>query len=169
MDLLLAARHIYIIGLYLSHSLALNLFYPLRVMGLDCVLLQPDSVEFVPHLAGIYEGDVLFAISNARYARDTLKSIEIAQDSGAAIVTLTDSRLSPAAKRSDVAFVIPAKLWFYSNSVVPFTLSNALSAALFHRLGDRIQGERHASSACSSIFRRFWRKIDREVWVLAGC
>ena len=140
-DLLLAARRIQIIGLYLSHSLALNLFYPLRFMGLDCVLLQPESVEFERHLAGISEGDVLFAISNARYARATLQSIEIAKDSGAAIVTLTDSLLSPAAGRSDVAFVIPAKLWFYSNSVVPFTLLNALSAALLLRLDNKSTDE----------------------------
>ena len=140
-DLLLAARSIQIMGLYLAHSLALNLFYPLRSMGLDCVLLQPESVEFERHLAGISEGDVLFAISNARYARATLQSIEIAKDAGAAVVTLTDSLLSPAAARSDVAFVIPAKLWFYSNSVAPFTLLNALSAALLLRLDNGSPGE----------------------------
>lgn len=135
-DLLTDAHAIYIMGLYLSKSLALNLFYPLSLTRTGIHLLEPDTTGFTRQLAGLTERDVFFAISNIRYARPTLACIEYAKSMGATVITLTDSPFSPPARRSDLVFVIPARLWFYANSVVPFTLLNALSATLVLRFAD---------------------------------
>src|SRR5690606_31340480 len=134
--LLTEAKAVYIMGLYLSKSLALNLFYPLSLTRPEIHLLEPDTTGFTRQLARMNAGDVLFAISNIRYARPTLRCIEYAREVGASVITLTDSPFSPPAKRSNLVFVIPARLWFYANSVVPFTLLNALSAALVLHFAD---------------------------------
>lgn len=158
-QLLVSATHIGIIGLYLSKSLALNLFYPLTLMRAGCLLLEPETTAFARDLSSLKAGDVLFAISNTRYARVTLQSMEQARETGAAVIALTDSPLSPAAKRADLSLVVPPKLWFYGNSVVPSTLLNALCASLLlHHSGS----EREDLNVANQMFKRFNTFMDSD-------
>ncbi|MBK8028033.1 MAG: MurR/RpiR family transcriptional regulator [Chloroflexi bacterium] len=155
--LLVSAQRVGIVGLYLSKSLALNLYYPLTLMRSGCLLLEPEATSFVRDLGTLTAGDVLFAISNTRYARVTLQSMEQARAAGATVIALTDSLLSPAAKRADLSLVVPPKLWFYGNSVVPSTLLNALCASLLlHHSG----GPSQEINVANQIFTRFNTFID---------
>ncbi|MBZ0287111.1 MAG: MurR/RpiR family transcriptional regulator, partial [Anaerolineae bacterium] len=74
--LLTNAQRIGIIGMYLSKSLAMNLYYPLTFMRKGCVLIEPETAGFVRDLISLKRHDVLFAISNTRYARVTLQCMD---------------------------------------------------------------------------------------------
>jgi DNA-binding MurR/RpiR family transcriptional regulator len=132
-DLLVGARSVAIIGLHLSKAIALNFLYPLRLLRQSVSLLEPDTIDYIRILAALDENDVLFTISNNLYSREALRCMEYARDVGATVITLTDSPIGPPARRADLALVIPAGLWFYGNSAVPFTVLNALCAAIMLR------------------------------------
>lgn len=132
-DLLVGARAVAVMGLHLSKAIALNFLYPLRLLRNEVSLLEPESIDYIRHLAHLNPQDVLFTVSNNLYSRETLKCMEYARDVGATVITLTDSPIGPPARRADLALVIPAGLWFYGNSAVPFTVLNALCAAVMVR------------------------------------
>ncbi|MBK8021993.1 MAG: MurR/RpiR family transcriptional regulator [Chloroflexi bacterium] len=156
-DLLASAPRLGIIGMYLSKSLALNLYYPLMLIRTGCFLLEPEATGFARDLGSLTAGDALFTISNTRYSRVTLQSMDHAREAGATVITLTDNPLSPPAKRADVVFVIPAKLWFYGNSVVPSTFLNALCAAVLVKPSNRQHDD---AAAAARLFERFNTFVD---------
>lgn len=138
-NLLAAARKIYIIGLRASTPLALHLSIPLRLVRNNCVMLSYNSANALSdQLEELSSEDVLFAITYSRYTRDTLNTMDYARGVGAKVIALTDNPLSPAATRADRIFVIPFRLWLYSNAAAPYVLLNALFTALFLRFGDHV-------------------------------
>ncbi len=85
------------------------------------------------------EGDVLFSICFGRYMRDTLACMDHARRVNATVITVTDTPLSPAAKRADLAFVIRYGVWFYGASTALFSLLNALMMSVLLRQGASAQ------------------------------
>jgi DNA-binding MurR/RpiR family transcriptional regulator len=136
-DMLAAARRIYIVGLRSSTALALHLGIPLRLIRSNCHVVTYDSANGLSSpLEELGDEDVLFAITYSRYSRDTLNTMQYARSVGAKVIALTDSPLSPAATQADRVFVIPFRLWLYGNAAAPYVLLNALFTALFLRFGD---------------------------------
>ena len=132
-NLLINASTVYVIGLRSSASLALNFSIGLRQIRPNCTLLRPDFGDLVDQVAAIAEGDVLFSICFGRYMRDTLYCMDHARQAGAKVIAVTDTPLSPAAKRADLIFVVRHGVWFYGASASLFSLFNALIAALLLR------------------------------------
>jgi DNA-binding MurR/RpiR family transcriptional regulator len=56
--------------------------------------------------------------------------MDVAKHRKASIITVTDTHVSPAAKRSDVPLVIPYRLKMYGNSVAVFALLDSLLGTL---------------------------------------
>lgn len=138
-DMLASARHIYIIGLRASSPLALHLSIPMRLIRHNCTLVAYHSADGLSNqLESLGEGDVLFAITYSRYARDTLNVMDYARSVGAKVIALTDNPISPAATRADRIFVVPFRMWLYANAAAPYVLLNAIFSALFLRFGDRV-------------------------------
>lgn len=138
-DMLASARHIYILGLRASTPLALHLSIPMRLIRHNCTLLTyQGATGLSDQLEGLGEGDVLFAVTYSRYARDTLNVMDYARSVGAKVIALTDNPISPAATRADRIFVVPFRMWLYANAAAPYVLLNAIFSALFLRFGDRV-------------------------------
>lgn len=138
-DMLATARRIYVVGLRASTPLAMHLAIPLRLIRPNCTIISYNSADgLVDQLEALGEGDVLFAITYSRYARDTINVMDYARTVGAKIVVLTDNPISPAATRADRVFVVPFRVWLYSNAAAPYVLLNAIFSALFLRFGDRV-------------------------------
>ena len=93
-------------------------------------MLRPDFGDLVDQVASIGEGDVLFSICFGRYMRETLTCMDYARKMKATVITVTDTPLSPAAKRADLAFVVRYGVWFYGASTALFSLLNALMMAV---------------------------------------
>src|SRR5664279_1817016 len=131
-EMLVAARRIYVLGLRASAPLALHFAIPLRLIRNNCSLLAYSSANGLSdQLEEMSDQDVLFAITYSRYTRDTLNTMDYARSVGAKVIALTDNPLSPAAIRADRVFVIPFRVWLHGNAAAPYVLLNALFSALF--------------------------------------
>ncbi len=128
-----AARRIYIIGMRNSLPLALNFAVLLRYIRPDVRVLEPGRQTLADQLEELGENDVLFSIAYGRYVRDTLRCMDYARTVSAKVIALTDSTLSPAAKRADLALIVPFRLWSFGNSLASFAVLNAIFGALFLR------------------------------------
>lgn len=138
-DMLDEANHIFIIGLGASFPIALTFGSFLRYVRPNTTVLTPGIDPIAAQLAPLDEGDLIFSICFARYTRETLTTMEYGKRKGAKVVTVTDSDLSPAAKRADWSLVMPYRLRLYGNSIGPFALLDALLGALSLRYPEATQ------------------------------
>jgi DNA-binding MurR/RpiR family transcriptional regulator len=81
------------------------------------------------NIFGIARDDALLAMSVAPYARDALRAAEIAADARATIVALTDSTLSPLARRADHVLVCATDTpsFFHSLTAASATVETLLA------------------------------------------
>jgi DNA-binding MurR/RpiR family transcriptional regulator len=132
-EMLERGQKIYVLGLRGSLPLAMTFVFLLRHVRTDCYLLEPGVQDLADQLVNMTRADLLFTISYSRYANDTIRCMEYARQVGTPIITLTDSPVSPAAKRADLAFVLLFRMYLYRNTSTPMVLLNALAAALSAR------------------------------------
>ncbi|QPC83319.1 MurR/RpiR family transcriptional regulator [Phototrophicus methaneseepsis] len=139
-DMIDAAEKVYILGLRNSLPLALNFGMLLRYVKTSSVL-EPNTRTIPDQLEALQPEDLLFTITYSRYARETLTAMEYAQSIGSKVITMTDSTLSPGAKRADLALIVPFRLWLYGNSLASYAVLNALFGALLVRHTDEAQNK----------------------------
>jgi len=180
-DMLDSARRVYIIGLRGSAGLAQNFGLGLQQVRADCFILRPSIGDLADQLMGISDDDLLVAISYGRfflrpslngeqeldeqldttpyinYSRETICCMDYSRESGARILAVTDHILSPAAKRADVALVVPIYIWFYMMSAAPFSLLSALLVALAMRHEDQARDRLEQRRA---VIRRHFRFFE---------
>ncbi len=95
-DIILAAKHIYIIGLRSCRPLAQFLHFYLNMIRGDVNLLESTSTsETFEQMLRINEKDAVIGISFPRYSMRTLKAMEMANDKNAKVITITDTIHSP--------------------------------------------------------------------------
>jgi len=138
-DMLDDAKQVFIIGLGASFPIALTFGSFLRYVRPGTIVLTPGIDPIPAQLAPLEEGDLVFSICFARYTRETLTTMEYGRRNGAKVITVTDTDLSPAAKRADLSLVIPYRIRFYGNSIAPFALLDALLGALSLRYPEATQ------------------------------
>lgn len=96
-DALNAARRVYVIGLRKCFPVAYFLHYCLRLLRTDVRLITDLAGTLVDELQDIGPADALVAISYDPYTRATVQAAAVARESGAAVIAITDSRVSPLA------------------------------------------------------------------------
>ncbi len=126
------AKKIYILGIRSSAALASFLGFYFNLMFENVKLIHTNSVsEIFEQLIGISEGDVAIGISFPRYSRRTVKAMEYAKKSGAKVIAITDSNLSPLNKTADFSLIARSDMASFVDSLVaPLSLINALIVAL---------------------------------------
>ena len=129
-DMLDKASHVYIIGLGASFPLALNFGIFLRYIRPDTTVLTPGIDPIPAQLTPLKKGDLIFSLCFARYTRETLTVMDVGRQREASVITVTDSHVSPAAKRADIAMVIPFRLRLFGNTVALFALLDAILGAV---------------------------------------
>jgi DNA-binding MurR/RpiR family transcriptional regulator len=129
-DRLITARGVYVIGLRSSAPIARLLGTALHQMRPNSTLLEPGTGDLVDQIFEMNERDVLFAICFGRYATMTLKCMDFARSVGAHVITITDTPLSPAARRAHVTFVVKKGVWFHGASAALLSLVNAFISAM---------------------------------------
>ncbi len=129
-DRLIAARGVYVIGLRSSAPMARSFGMALRQMRPNCTLLEPGTGDLVDQIFEMDERDVLFAICFGRYATMTLRCMDFARRVGAHVIAVTDTPLSPAARRAAVSFIVREGVWFHGASAALLSLLNAFISAM---------------------------------------
>lgn len=131
-DILLNARHIYVLGIRSCMPLANFLSFYLNMLFDNVHLIQTSSAsEIFEQMIRIGEEDAIIGISFPRYSMRTLKAMEFANNRNAKVITLTDSIHSPMnlysscnlIARSDMASIV-------DSLVAPLSVINALVVAL---------------------------------------
>ena len=129
-DMLLAARKIYVVGMRSSAMLAQFMCYYLRLLFDNVFPVCPSGgSEVFEHLINLEPGDVVFAISFPRYSSGTVRAAEYARRTGAGIVVLTDRDSSPLAKYADAVLTAKSEMASFVDSLVaPMSIINAIIA-----------------------------------------
>lgn len=134
-DKLMAARHIYILGVRSSSFLAGYLHFYLHLIFENVTLVTSNSAgDILESILRIGPGDVLVGISFPRYSKSTVKGVQFAHDRGADVVAITDGVMSPLYPlASEVLMARSDMISFVDSLVAPFSLLNALIVAAGHR------------------------------------
>lgn len=134
-DILAAARTIYLIGQLRSEPVVLLMRYILTMLGRRSVLLDPAG-GLATHMARAIEPqDALIAVSFRFYATEVVNIAESTQAAGAPIVAISDSTLSPLAKSASVLFALPEHEYTFARSLAaPMCLAQGLLTGLAARL-----------------------------------
>ena len=156
-----AAGRLFILGLWANYSLAFYLSYVLRTFMPNIVLLEGRVGMLIDELGDIGPKDVPVVISYEPYALDAVKATEHAVESGAAVIAMTDTTLSPIAPRATkILILLTASASFYESLVPTMTLLEGLVCCLAARGGPRIALRVKAELERREDFGAYWR--DRE-------
>ena len=129
---ILNAKHIYILGVRSSYALSSFIGFYFNLMFDNVRLVHTTSAsEAFEQILRVGEGDVVLGISFPRYSRRTLQALEYARDSGATVIALTDSRLSPLSQTAHYTLIAKSDMAYFVDSLVaPLSVINALIVAL---------------------------------------
>lgn len=129
---ILNARHIYLVGVRSSSTLAAFLNFYLRNILDNVRLIGADALsEMFEQLVRVGPEDVVVGISFPRYSPRTVKVLQFCRDSGAGIVAITDSMQAPAAKlANDVLLAKSEMVSIVDSLVAPLSVINALIVSI---------------------------------------
>lgn len=130
-QILNAAKNIYVLGLGGSFPVAAHLTYVLRKLGRRVIMLDGLGSAILDQVSQATSSDALVAISFRTYNPDTVRVFPEIVTLGVPAITITDSLLSPIVRQSTVVFEIPdmpeAAL---RTMVAPMCLAQALAVGL---------------------------------------
>ena len=154
-DTIVNAKHIYILGVRSSASLASFIsFYFYNIFENVRNIATSSTSEVFEQIMHIGEGDVFIAITFPRYSKRTLKAAKYAHDQGATVIALTDSHSAPIIEYSDRILLARSDMTSFADSLVaPLSLINALMVAIGIRRRDEI-------SATFSHLEKVWEEYE---------
>lgn len=140
-DIILNARHVYIIGLRSCKPLAEFLHFYLNMIRSDVIILDSTSTsEIFEQILRIDDKDAIIGISFPRYSMRTLKAMEMANDRNAKVITITDTIHSPMCLYSSCNLMARSDMVSIVDSLVaPLSLINAIVVALCLKRPDDVK------------------------------
>ena len=162
-EAILHARNIYILGVRSSASLSGFLGFYFNLMFDNVKLIHTNSVsEIFEQILRVGDGDVVLGASFPRYSKRTLKALEYSKKSGATVIALTDSRLSPLSQTADYTLLAKSDMASFVDSLVaPLSVVNALIVAIGMRKQKEIS---ETFTHLESIWDEYevYEKLDNE-------
>lgn len=130
-DMILKAKHVYILGLRSSSFLAGYLGFYLNFLIKDAKVIISGPNDVFEQLFKVDSNDLMIAISYPRYSKRALEAIDFAKEKGCKIVSITDSLISPASNYSDISLIARSDMLSFVDSLVaPMSLINALIVSI---------------------------------------
>lgn len=131
-DAVLKAKHIYILGVRSVAPLANFLGYYLNYMFNNVhVVSGVGASEMFEKIVGVTQEDVVIAFSFPRYSASTTKAARYCRSTGATVVGVTDSNLSPLGVNCDHVLTAKSDMVSLVDSLVaPLSIVNALIVAI---------------------------------------
>ena len=129
---ILKAKRVYILGVRSTAPLANFLGYYMNYMFNNVHVVSGfGTVEMFEKIVGITSEDVLIAVSFPRYSSSTTKGAKYCRSTGATVIGITDSRLSPLGVNSDHVLIAKSDMVSLVDSLVaPLSIVNALIVAI---------------------------------------
>ena len=161
-DALGDARRIYVVGLRKCFPVAAYFHYAHQMFRDNAVLAAGRDTLLTDELRTLGAEDAMLAVSFSRYTRDTVEAVAHAAARGAAVVAITDSRLSPlAASARHVLVTAKRSPSFFGSLVGALSLAQALIAALVARGGDDAIAALGATERHLDAFDTYWEDAGR--------
>lgn len=125
--LLCAAPRVICIGHGISVFVADHLAHQLALIGVSVQRASRSIVDGAIELSSLTDRDAVVVVSVWRYLKHTLLLAEAAQDRGARVVALTDSKAAPIAAHADITLMAATETPELGHSVAALiTLTNVL-------------------------------------------
>lgn len=134
--LLAAARRVVVTGARSCYGLAHAFAYAGRLFSDKIASDDGLGGTFGDSLRFVAEGDAVVALSFDPYSRQTLETVTAAAGQGAAIIAITDNRLSPLAEQARAVLVTPVETTsFFHSLAAPMAVLDSLLLAWFQAEG----------------------------------
>lgn len=139
-DAIRQARNVYFLGLRVCHGVAYHMHYVYGLQAANGTLINDTGGTMPDQITRLGRDDVLVAISQSPYTRQTVECVQLAHDQQATVVALTDGSLSPIARRAQhVLLFETATSSFFQSIAGAEALAEALIATLAVRSGAAAQ------------------------------
>ena len=131
-DAILKAKQIYILGVRSAAPLANFLGYYLNYMFQNVHIITTSGIsEMFERIVGVTREDAVIAISFPRYSTSTDNGAQYCRRTGATVIGLTDTELSPLGQNADHVLVAKSDMVSLVDSLVaPLSVINALVVAI---------------------------------------
>ena len=129
---ILNAKRVYILGVRSAATLAGFLGQYLDYMFRDVhVVTASGASEMFEKIVGVGPEDVVIAFSFPRYSTTTAKGAQYCRSTGATVIGMTDSRMSPLGQNCDHVLLVKSDMVSLVDSLVaPLSVTNALIVAI---------------------------------------
>ena len=140
-DVICKARRVYILGVRSTAALASFLGYYLRYMLEDVrVVTASGTSEMFEQIVGVDARDAVIAFSFPRYSSSTAEGARSCRTTGAKVIGITDSRLSPLGEKCDLVLTAKSDMISLVDSLsAPLSITNALVVAVASRLEGKLE------------------------------
>jgi len=126
-ELIISARHLYIMGFRSSAPLAQFFWYYVNYIVDNAQLASTGFSDVFGNLMHANEQDVVVGISFPRYSSRTVDGAAFAKRNGAKIIAVTDNEQSPLCEIADNSLLVNTDMNLFVDSLVaPFSVINTL-------------------------------------------
>ncbi|AJY52007.1 MULTISPECIES: MurR/RpiR family transcriptional regulator [Halomonadaceae] len=133
-DRLAAANKVYVLGLRSSHVVAWHFHYVMSLLGERSVHLDGPAGTGGDALMRAKSDEVVLIVSIKPYTVDSLALAQLAKDKGLAILSITDSEVSPLAGISEQTIYCPTESYSFFHTLTPaLAISEVLCTLLAER------------------------------------
>lgn len=131
-SVVLRAKRVFVLGVRSAAPLAGFLGYYLNYMFNNVhIVTASGSSEMFEKIVGVTAEDVVIAFSFPRYSTSTAKGVRYCRSTGAMVIGITDSELSPLGQNCDHVLVAKSDMVSLVDSLVaPLSVVNALIVAI---------------------------------------
>ncbi len=152
---ILKAKRVYILGVRSVAPLANFLGYYLNYMFNNVHVVSGfGTAEMFEKIVGVNAEDVVIAFSFPRYSSSTTKGVQYCRSTGATVIGITDSKVSPVGQCSDHVLIAKSDMVSLVDSLVaPLSIINALIVAVAARK------EKELSRTFANL-ERIWDEYD---------
>ena len=131
------AGRIHVVGYRSSYSVAYHFAYVYGLVGGDVRLLDGPGGTGPDALRGAGPGDALLAVSVKPYTRAAVELVDYALSRGLDVVAITDSAVSPLARKSRAAIFVATESPSFLHTMAPaFAAAEALASMLAAAAGE---------------------------------
>jgi DNA-binding MurR/RpiR family transcriptional regulator len=156
---LLQSRMVYFLGMRVCHGVAFHMHYVYGLLAANGLLINDVGGTMADQITRLGPDDVLVAISQSPYTRQTVEGVQLAHDQRATVVALTDGALSPIARRAQhVLLFETATSSFFQSVAGAEALAEALIATLAERGGVRTQSRLRHMQEHLRRTRAYWER-----------
>lgn len=131
-DTIMNAERVYIIGVRSAAPLAGFLGYYLNYMFQNVHIINSSGAgEMFEKIVGVNDQDAVIAFSFPRYSATTVKAAQYCRSSGATVIGITDTNISPLGESCDHVLAAKSNMLSLVDSLVaPLSVVNALIVAI---------------------------------------